>query len=258
MSPEIKLAIVQLLLASPDQIGDLPGEVFSTGSKALAPSDLYVVGLNPGFGCSYRTIRSHVEDWSLDHYSAFLDQCWKEQCWNKDSYGMQTMSGCGCVKGVDKHQQAVQRLIQRARPGIDRRRVFATNAVFAKSDSEDSCRQETGLTLSRAFDSCWPIHQLFLTIIQPRVILSLGYAEGASAFSLFGRKAAQIGEVRSHSVHGRKFPSFKWANMTFNLGAANITCLVVGVRHPSYVPDAANTQEFSDLLAGTRERLVVS
>jgi hypothetical protein len=124
--------------------------------------------------------------------------------------------------------------------------VFATNAIFAKSDSAVSFLKETGLSLKKAFDACWPMHQFFLSQVRPRVILCLGY----DAFSLFKGTGSLVGCDGSHSVHGRKFPSFKWAEMKFNLGDEdNISTLVVGIRHPSYVPDAANTREFSDLVA---------
>lgn len=249
MAPDLKSKIISLLATSPMKIGDLPGEVFSTGSSAISPGDLYVAGLNPGFGTAYRKVRSHVEDWSLEHYSAYLDQCWNERCWNEDCYGKQEKSSCKCKRGTNAHQKAVQQMIHRARPGLDPRNVFATNAVFVKSDSAATFRKETGFTMFQAFESCWPVHQLFLSIVQPRVILSLGYAEGTSAFSLFGRKAARVGDSRSFSVPGRKFASFKWRNMTFDIGEQQFNCLVVGVRHPSYVPDATNTKEFSDLFS---------
>jgi hypothetical protein len=218
MAANLKAQLIQLLDQMPGNFAALPGEVFATGMLSLARGDFYIAGLNPGSGRSYPTIRDHVANWSLDSYSAFLDQCWKERCWNVDCYGLQVRANCNCPRGTHSLQKAVQKIIEKARPGLDPRKVFATNAVFAKSDSAESFRKETRVSLIKAFDACWPIHQFFLSQIRPRVILSLGYAEGASAFSLFGGKANEVGSIDSHFVPGRKFPSFKWVDMKFSLG----------------------------------------
>lgn len=254
MAPDIKSEIIHRLEKPPSattphlKIADLPGEVFSSGSSAVTPGDLYIAGLNPGSGNAYRSIRSHVEDWSLEHYSAYVDQCWNERCWNEDCYGIQEKSACSCVRGSSAHQKAVQQMIRRAGPGLDPRCVFATNAVFVKSSSAESFSGETGCKLLDAFETCWPVHQFLLSIVRPKVILSLGYSEGASAFSLFGKKAVRSGEAGSFSVPGRKYASFKWKRMSFVVEDQEFECSVVGVRHPSYVPDAANSKEFSDLI----------
>lgn len=249
-SLNLKAQILQLLDQMPGNFAALPGEVFSTGMLSLARGAFYLVGLNPGCGSSYPTIRNHVANWSLDSYSAFLNQCWGKRCWNVDCYALQAGANCNCPRGTARHQKAVQKIIERAQPGADPRSVFATNAIFAKSDSADSFRQETRLSLTKAFDACWPIHQFFLSQVRPRVILSLGYAEDASAFSFFRGKANEVGSIYCHpAVPGRKFPSFKWADVKFRLGEEDVATLVVGIRHPSYVRDAADTQEFSDLVA---------
>lgn len=244
-----KSEILALIDQMPNGLANLPGEVFSTGSMSITPGDFYIAGLNPGFGTSYPTIRDHVSNWSLENYSAFLDQCWKEKCWNIDCYGLQVSARCYCKRGVEKHQVAVQKIIKRAKSGVNLRHVFATNAIFVKSDDANNFRLEYGISLKTAFDYCWPIHQYLLSKIRPKVILSLGFSEGASAFSFFGNKANKVGSIESHFVSGRKYPSFKWANMTFNLSVGEIDALVIGIRHPSYVPDATNTEVFTDLIS---------
>ena len=249
MSTYDSLRLLQLIDQMPGDFANLPGEVFSTGALAMAPGDLYVVGLNPGFGNVYPTIRDHVAEWSLESFSAFTDQCWNERCWNTDCRGLQVDARCTCQRGTHPHQIAVRRIVERARPGLDIRSVFATNAIFARSHSADSFSTEVGLSLGKAFSVCWPIHRYFLSIVRPRVIVSLGYMDGSSAFDLFKRKASLVSSVDAHFVPGRKFASFKWAEMTFELEAVKLSALVVGVRHPSYVPDAADNETFAHLVA---------
>jgi hypothetical protein len=249
MFAHVQKEIVELLDCSPAGIGNLPGEVFSSGIEALSKGDLYIAGLNPGGGVSYPSLHNHVRDWSWSNYSAFIDQCWKQSCWDADCYGMQRNSNCACTRGTDSHQRAVQRMVARADLGLDLRKVFATNAVFVKSNSGDSFYEETGLTLKDAFENCWPIHELLLSIVWPRAILSLGYQIGKSAYSFFKTKATQVGKEGSFTVAGRTFPSFRWAQMTFDVRGRTMRCLVVGIRHPSYVPDAADCPEFTSLLA---------
>jgi hypothetical protein len=247
---DLKTQLVKLLDRMPGNFSALPGEVFSTGTSSLRGGDLYVLGLNPGFGTAYPTIRDHVVNWSLESYSAFVDQCWQKRCWNTDCFALQGNARCSCQRGTKAHQRAVQRIVERAKPGQDLRLVFATNAIFAQSASAASFKKQTGLSLSQAFDACWPVHQFFLSHIRPKVILSLGYSQDASAFALIGKKAEIVENVECHFVSNRKYPSFKWSEMQINLGYGTpLTALVVGIRHPSYVPDAADTSEFSELIA---------
>jgi hypothetical protein len=249
MFADVQQEILEMLDRSPAGIGNLPGEIFSSGIEAVSKGELYIAGLNPGGGLSYPALREHVKGWSWSNYSAFLDQCWKKSCWDADCYGLQLNANCTCARGTDPHQRAVQRIVARAAFGLDLRRVFATNAVFVKSDSGDSFPEETGLELKEAFDNCWPIHEVLLSIVRPRAILSLGYQSGKSAYSFFKAKGTQVGTEWTYKVAGRTLPSFRWAQMTFDISGQTMRCLVVGIRHPSYVPDAADCPEFGSLLA---------
>ncbi|MFA5941847.1 MAG: hypothetical protein WC809_21060 [Sinimarinibacterium sp.] len=244
-----KADIVRLLNEMPGSFANLPGEIFSSGLSALTPGDFYLAGLNPMAGSRYPTLRDHIADWRLDSFSAFLHQCWNKTCWNVDCYGLQHSLQCTHERGTDRHQMAVRRLMERARPGFDLARLFATNAVFARSASASSFQKENGLSMAQAFDVCWPLHKYFLSIVRPSIILCLGYQQGGSAYSLFSRKAAGglVTPVSSFTA-GRKFPSFKSTEMTFDINGGRLSCLIVGIRHPSYVPDAADTSEFAELV----------
>ncbi len=254
MQSDLIIQLLEILDRMPDNFSSLPGEVFSTGTNSLRPGDLYILGLNPMFGTAYPTIRNHVANWSLDAYSAFTDQCWQKRCWNMDCYGLQENAGCNCRRGTQPHQRAVQRIVEMARPGQDIRTVFATNAIFASSTDADRFKRETGFSLPKAFDVCWPAHQFFLSHVQPKVILSLGYSQNASAFSLIMKKAGRIGHINCHTVPNRKYPSFKWCEIEIDVGEMLLSTLIIGIRHPSYIQDAADTPIFTELIASYIDR----
>jgi hypothetical protein len=242
--------ILALLDRMPNGFADLPGEVFSSGWSALTKGKFYLAGLNPMAGIRYRTVREHVANWTLNSFSAFHEQCWKKECWNQDCYGLQSTLRCSHQRGADRHQQAVQVMMKRAAPGIELARLFATNAIFARSARAGSFSRENQMSLARGFEACWPLHEFFLSIVRPRVILCLGYQDDGSPFSLFKRKAERgsVGCIDAFTPAGRRYASFKSARMTFDVFHQKLHCLVVGIRHPSYVKDAADTPEFGDLI----------
>ena len=232
----------------PDPLKDLPGEVFSSGVEALAPGELYIVGLNPMFGTAYPTIREHVANWRFSNFSSFRHQCWNKACWDRDCFGFQEKIPCSCDKGASRHQKAVMSIIKRA---TDRAptEIFATNALFACSRSADTFKHDTGYSMTAAFKYYWRVHQELLAIVRPKVIISLGYAEGASAYSFFrimaGKQWMPIDQVR---LPNRRFASYKWAQASFKIEGQTLPVTMIGVRHPSYVQNAADTPEFSQLV----------
>lgn len=229
------------------EITSLPGEVFSSGLSSIKPGDFYILGLNPGGGNSYPSIQDHVQKWDLESYSAFTQQCWNTECWDKNCYGTQEGLNCSCIKGASRHQEAVRRIIARCGEA-DIREIFATNAVFAKSTSDQSFKDETGFTMRKAFDECWPLHTYFLSKIKPKIIICLGYQNGGSPFSLIQTKATLLSEISTHFHEGRTYASFKWAPIKFNDKTIQGSPLLIGIRHPSWVVDAADCEEFELLI----------
>lgn len=238
--------------------GKLKGEVFSSGWDTLTKGDIYVMGLNPGSGDSYCSISDHVANWKWKNYSAFLDQCWENVCWNRDSYGPQISSEChkteSCKRGNDRQQKATSKIITATLDALgvrqDVRKVFATNAVFAKSQSAETFNVEVSkqghanLTLKKAWDICWPVHQYMLSRVQPQVIVCLGHAEPGSAYSFMRRVCAVSPDNHDRQVTGKnKCADFKWCQAVLpksdDLNIANEhKVLLVGIRHPAYMPNA--------------------
>jgi len=132
---KMKARVQGMLNATPSlsRFSDLPGQVFSSGLNALKPGSIYIVGLNPCDGKVYPSIRDHVSRWELDNFSAFVEQCWSPECWNKDCHGLQKSLRCSHGRGSGPHQIAVQRIVKRALPGADIRSVFATSMPLVLS-----------------------------------------------------------------------------------------------------------------------------
>ncbi|MDC8449932.1 MAG: uracil-DNA glycosylase family protein [Nitrospira sp.] len=174
---------------------------------------LYIMGFNPGGNPdqSMKLEQSLHDDKLMRNFSSYKDECWydkcPEDCTNTKHYG-------------DKpHQKRVRRLAEIL--GYNNiREVFAANAIFVRSRDQNTLADRKTL-----FDKCWPIHQQFLSIVQPKIILCLGNGERSSAFS-FLKEKLKANEVTSGNV--KVFVS--------KIPMANGIVLeskVIGVRHPS-------------------------
>jgi hypothetical protein len=224
----LKEEIVRRVSDSLADFEDLPGEVFSSGLSALAPDDYYVMGLNPCGGGNYPSIADHVKNWELIDFSGFTDQSWAPEDWKIDCYQLQRLIDCVERRGKSVHQRTVAKLISAISPGKDIRSIFATNAIFAASKSAQSFREETGISLTDAFKKCWPIHQYFLSVVRPKIIICLGYGETDSAYSLMRSLTMPDSSVeRRH----RGYKCFLGNIVTENI---TLHSMVLGVFHPSY------------------------
>lgn len=239
--------ILDIINGQLNSFWDLKGEVFSSGLDSLVNGDIYIVGLNPMYGTKYRTIREHVESWSFSNYSAFRDQCWQKSCWEIDCYGFQNELSCSCKRGDSKHQKAVLDIIEIIKPKCNPSTIFATNAVFVCSKSADNFSKEHNLSLSDAFEICWPIHQFFLSIVRPKIIICLGLSEYNSSYSLFKKKGNVSKFIDPLKLNGRKFPSIKCDNACFIIDNLELKTKILGIRHPSYVCDAS-VPEFKNII----------
>lgn len=84
--------------------------------------------------------------------------------------------------------------------------MFAVNAIFVRSKGQRDLDEKEKL-----FDKCWPIHQTFLSIVQPTIVLFLGNGDD-SAFAYLRKKVApdekRYGRVKEY---GRNI-SGRWKN----------------------------------------------
>ena len=254
MYSEVKKNVLNAMAEVPKEIQELGGEVFFSGLSALKKGDFYLAGLNPGEGAAYLTIKKHVEDWTLENFSAYVHQCWNDDCWSKDCYGMQENLACKCVRGDSKHQRGVRRIFARCGE-LSPQDVFATQAVFVKSHSAANFRGDSKLKMREVFEAGWPLHRHFLSVVQPKVIICLGYQEGDSSFSFFRSKAAPVSDIREYKrtkTDGtlERYARFKSLNVKFHDPSIPGEPLVVGIFHPSYLEYWADIPEFQNLIEG--------
>lgn len=204
MDPDIRYVVSSAVKRHLGEDVNKPGAVLYNGWDTLRSNNgLYIMGFNPG-GDPNKIKTSVLESLEIrDNYCSYWDECWRESC----------QEDCKEHHGMSRHQERVRSLAQVL--GCDIRETPAANAIFLRSKSQNDLDSSWEL-----FKKCWPVHEVFLSIVQPRIILCLGNGESASAFSFLRKMLASnekttTGLVKSFSVD-------------------SINCLVIGVRHPSY------------------------
>lgn len=203
------LAVEQCL----ENYASRPGAVLYNGWGTLRPSNdgLYIMGFNPG-GDPDDIKTSVIESLKdlKDKYCSYTDECWRKGC----------LEDCQKHKGDKLHQKMVKELAEIL--GYDIREVFAANAIFIRSKEQSDLQESLKL-----FDRCWPVHQLFLSIVRPRTMLCLGNGEPSSAFAFLRMKLAPNEKPNSEDVKA-------FSSVTAVSNDETINVRVIGVRHPSY------------------------
>lgn len=145
----------------PKSIQDKPGFVFFSGRRAFsAPSDLYILGANPGGNPDDEpdaTISRNVkyvlhearEDWS-----AYRDDCW----------------GPGCTK--NRLQRGVLHLFDGLE--LDAGKVPTSEVVFLRSPN----LKELKGNFEQLASECWPFHQAVIDTLGVKVVACIGRDAG--------------------------------------------------------------------------------
>jgi hypothetical protein len=203
------------------------GAVLYGPASTLSGGSAYVMGLNPGGDPA--TIAAPIVDCvcAPDGTSAYTHECWRNGCGERcEHIGP---DGRTIESALVRHQRNILALTKAL--GGTPTTVASVNAIFGRSKSLRTLRQETGHTVNEWWNACWPIHASFLAIVRPKVIVTLGYGENSSAFGLLRREAGHPSH-RRFSDEGRRSG---WAfNARFKLGADELETAVIGVPHPSY------------------------
>ncbi len=200
---------------------DKSGAVLYNGWSTLSERTLYVMGLNPGGD-------------EKDHLDNTIRKSLIERCWQYSAYEAECW-GSFC-RGKSPHQMRVKRLC--AMFGCSPVDVFAANAIFVRTCN--SRRIDPSL-----WAKCWPIHQWFLSVVKPKVVLCLGNGEGLSPFSLLRQACENPDFVK---IDGG-FRNGRWFRARVPaVGGADT--VVVGVPHPSRFPISPRLEEFCTNLSG--------
>jgi hypothetical protein len=189
------------------------GNVLYSGKDTLCPGPLYLLGLNPGGDPSdhrhrEQTIGSTLDSLRIKKENEYLDVSWRER-------------GIHREPGEATLQRRVQHLAEIL--GLDLRTVCASNLIFARSTSAATSDYEHLAPI------CWPVHELILNIVQPRLIVAFGNS-GTSPYNFLVSQFAAPREETFHSGHG------EWVCRSFTTDKMR----VVGVPHLSrYAIDRA-------------------
>jgi hypothetical protein len=188
------------------------GSVLYNGWRTLCPGKVYVMGFNPGGPREEIQLKVGESLLAPELEEADYSDYKEPWYWRK-----RILPG-----GEHPHQRNVKEMVRCLGIG-DIGDVFAANAIFVRSQRQDSLERKEHL-----WNKCWPIHQLFLSIVHPKIILCLGNGEKVSAFKLLLSKVknAHVNEGRGH---------VKYFTSVIDLGDYGVLpdCMVIGVRHPS-------------------------
>jgi len=203
----------------PSELLTRSGKVFYSGRAAFArPSELYVLGVNPGGDPSNyeaETVGNHTEavlSQYPDDWSAYRDESWE-----------------GAAPGTYGMAPRVTHLFEAL--GLGAGYVPASNLVFARSRREG----DMGSELSSLADLCWPFHALVIERLHPRAILCFGKTAGR-----YVRKKLCANALSAEFVETN---NRRWRSQTFSSGDGP---KVIVVTHPSIAdwsaPDTDPTQ----------------
>lgn len=230
MSFEQVLSVVQQYLG--EDVNE-SGVVLNNGGSSLRRGMLYLMGFNPGGspGTIQPTVLESIQELKHDH-CAFTDECWTK------SHPVDChIDEC---KGNSRHQRTVCALVNTLDLEVNIKDVFATNAVFLRSQSQDTLKLPWDL-----WEKCWPVHRLLLSIVHPKLILCLGNGDGLSAFSLLRSKFSGAPIVQHCGPNG--FRDGKWFAgrvAVGQVGPQELECVVVGVPHPSRYGTSRSLQHY--------------
>lgn len=134
-------------------IADLPGAILYSAASTLTEGRYYFLGLNPG-GSGGRSIREHISILPSINTNSYVDEEWD---WG---------SGNPLSAGAHPLQRNASVLFHWL--GVPIESVCASNIIFAQS------RGESGSGYPRLAHICWPVHELILNIVKPKIIITFG------------------------------------------------------------------------------------
>jgi hypothetical protein len=206
----------------PDLLRQESGKVFYSGRSAFAkPTDLYVLGANPGgdpVNYQSETIGHHTQqvlEEMPENWSAYRDEVWE-----------------GAPPGTWGMAPRVLHLFRGL--GLQPDLVPASNLVFVRSRRQEHMK-ERQVALA---EMCWPFHACVIEVLRPRVVLCLGRTAGEFVRQRLGAQQIIDEFVERNHRH--------WKSLTF---ASSGGPRVVVATHPSIADWSASASDPSALVA---------
>ena len=196
------------------------GSVLFNGWSTLREGPLYLMGLDPGGDPEqgdYMTIGQQLDNMGC-HYSTYETEEWE---WR----------GHLLAPGQHPHQKRVRAICAVCK--LKAHDVFAANAIFKRS------RDTKGVDWTM-WPACWLVHQWFLSIVQPRLVICLG--NDKTERSSFGLLRSTFGIAQVHEI-GRNFLDGRYFEIG-GFGSSQGRCTLLGVPHPSRFKISAALEMF--------------
>ena len=187
---------------------DQTGALLYSSHATIRPGKIYFLGLNPG-GQGGPSLRERLAILLSQEHNAYFDEVWENRGGSYD-------------KGEAPLQRRVKWLLSEL--GANPRDVLSTNLIFMQS------RNASGVSLEQA-ELCWPVHEVLLNIVRPRIILTFGNSSSSqNGFSAYSYLYTLYGKRYQHyASSGHSNWSIKGFNAHMPWGAV----FVAGLPHLS-------------------------
>jgi hypothetical protein len=184
------------------------GGILYSAAKTLRPGQLYIMGLNPGG--NPENSQPHNIGKSLDQLpqrtcNAYIDEAWDSR-----------------ARQLEKGQAPLQRRIAFLAQsfGCALEDVCATNLIFMQT------RSARDLDFNRDAERCWPVHEMMLAMVRPKLILAFGNS-AISPYGYLRKMHSSASETKIPAGHG------SWECKSFTTQIAGAQASVVGFPHLS-------------------------
>ena len=183
------------------------GGILYSAAKTLGPGKLYIMGLNPGGDPENST---HNIGKSLDQLPQRTSNAYIDEAWDNRSRKHE--------KGQAPLQRRIDFLAQSFGCAIED--VCATNLIFMQTHSARD------LEFNRDAERCWPVHEMMLAMVRPKLILAFGNSS-ISPYGYLRQIYSSTKEEKIHAGHG------SWECKTFATQIAGAQVTAVGFPHLS-------------------------
>ena len=141
------------------------GGIIYSSHETICAGDVYLIGLNPGGTGGSETLDKCLDRNMKQTNNAYWPEN-DEERWSASQLQPNVRWLLGELVGEEKAKK-----------------VFATNLVFMQSREVATFKVDVGIDIHVAADACWPVHEAFLNIVRPRLILAFGNDEVFSTYS---------------------------------------------------------------------------
>lgn len=201
---------------------DKSGASLYSAAHTLRPGAVYLLGTNPGGSNDGKdTLRASLEALPRKTNNSYLDESW-------DTHP-------GRV-GQAPLQRRVDAILKEL--GLNTRDVCAGNLVFQRT------AHIPGLDFWKAAESCWPVQEAILRVVQPNLVLAFGNSD-TSAFAFLRKKLPVVESIPPIPAHHGV-----WECRAFRTEHEGRSLCIVGLPHLSYYSPFESTGKIRPHLAG--------